>query len=62
MERRWCAKESPKTRYVVAVINEGTITAFTSKAVAGVFAVVATGKYTVTSVSVKCEHVEWHGV
>ena len=35
---------------------------FTSKAVAGVFAVFATGKYTVTSVSVEREHVEWHGV
>jgi len=35
---------------------------FTSKAVAGVFAVFATGKYTVASVSVECKHVEWCGV
>ena len=37
---------------------------FTSKAVAGVFAVFATGKYmyTVASVSVEREHVEWRGV
>jgi len=35
---------------------------FTSKAVTGVFAVFATGKYTVTSVSVEREHVEWRGV
>ena len=35
---------------------------FTSKAVAGVFAVFATGKYTVASASVKREHVEWRGV
>ena len=35
---------------------------FTSKAVACVFAVFATGKYTVAHVSVKREHVEWHGV
>ena len=32
---------------------------FTLKAVAGVFAVFATGKYTVASVSVEREHVEW---
>ena len=31
----------------------------TSKAVAGVFAVFATGKYTAASVSVEREHVEW---
>ena len=31
---------------------------FTSKAVAGVFAVIAMGKYTVTSVSVECKHVD----
>ena len=35
---------------------------FTSKAVAGVFAVFVTGKYTVASVSVEREHVEWRGV
>ena len=35
---------------------------FTSKAVAGVFAVFATGKYTVASVSVEREHVKWCGV
>ena len=35
---------------------------FTSKAVAGVFAVFATGKYTVASVRVEHEHVEWRGV
>ena len=35
---------------------------FTSKAVAGMFAVFATGKYTVASVSVEREHVEWRGV
>ena len=35
---------------------------FTSKAVAGVFAVFATGKYTVASMSVEGEHVEWRGV
>ena len=35
---------------------------FTSKAVAGVFAVFATGKYTVSSMSVEGEHVEWRGV
>ena len=51
-------------RYAVAVKNEGTIIyrIFTSKAVAGVFAVFATGKYTVASVSVEREHVEWCGV
>ena len=36
--------------------------AFTSKAVAAVFAVFATGKYTVSNVSVEHEHVEWRGV
>ena len=35
---------------------------FTSKAVVGVFTVFATGKYTVASVSVEREHVEWRGV
>jgi len=35
---------------------------FTSKAVAGVFTVFATGKYTVASMSVEGEHVEWRGV
>ena len=35
---------------------------FTSKAVADVFAVFAAGKYTVGSVSVEREHVEWRGV
>ena len=35
---------------------------FTSKAVAGVFAVFATEKYTVASMTVEGEHVEWHGV
>ena len=32
---------------------------FTSKDLTGVFAVFATGKYTVASVSVKREHMEW---
>ena len=36
--------------------------AFTSKAVAGVFAVFAMGKYTVSNVSVEREDVEWCGV
>ena len=31
-------------------------------AVAGVFVAFATGKYTVMSVSVEREHVEWRGV
>ena len=35
---------------------------FTSKAVAVVFTVLATGKYTVASVSVEDEHVEWRRV
>ena len=34
----------------------------TSKDVAGVFAVFATEKYTVASVRVEREHVEWRGV
>ena len=50
-------------RYAVAVKNIGTIVkTFTSKAVAGVFAVFATGKYTVATVSVERKHVEWRGV
>ena len=35
---------------------------FTSKAFTGVFAVFATGEYTVASVSVEREHMEWRGV
>ena len=47
----------------MAVKNEGIIIEhFTWKAVVGVFAVFATGKYTVASVSVECEHVEWREV
>ena len=48
----------------MVVKNEGTIIEHlhTSKAVAGVFAVFATGKYTVASVSVEREHVKWRGV
>ena len=56
-------KREPKNssdQYAVAVKNEGTYhKTFTSKAVTGVLAVFATGKYTVTSVSVEREHVEW---
>ena len=61
MERRWCAKEPENAfnRYAVAVKKEGTISAFASKAVAGVHAVFVTGRYTVASVSVEREHVEW---
>ena len=62
MERRWCAKESPKTLPIDTlwpVKKEGT---FASKAVAGVFAVFVTGRYTVASVSVEREHVEWRAL
>ena len=48
--------------YAVAVKKEGTIRTFASKAVGGVFAVFATGRYTVASVSVEREHVEWRAL
>ena len=51
--------ENAFDRYGVAVKKEGTIRRFASKAVAGVLAVFATGRYTVASVSVEREHVEW---
>ena len=35
---------------------------FASKAVVGVFAVFATGRYTVTSVNVERKHVEWRAL
>ena len=56
-----CEREPENTfgRYAVAVKKEGTISTFASKAVAGVFAVFATGRCTVASVSVEREHVEW---
>ena len=55
-----CKREPGNTfdRYAVAVKKEGTIRTFASKGVAGVFAVFATGKYTVASVSVEHKHVE----
>ena len=51
-------------RYAVAVKNEGTIVEHLPRKLsrAGVFAVFATGKYAVATVSVECEHVEWRGV
>ena len=49
-------------RYAVAVIKEGTTRTFASKAVMGVFAVFGTGRYTVASVSVEREHVEWRAL
>ena len=61
-----CEREpkNPSDRYAVAVKNEGTIIEHLprSKAVACVFVVFATGKYTVASVSAKHEQVEWRGV
>ena len=45
--------ENAFNRYAVAVKKEGTISAFASKAVAGVHAVFVTGRYTVASVSVE---------
>ena len=60
-----CEREPKNSsdRYAVAVKNElrNYHRTFTSKAVAGVFAVFAMGKYmyTVASVSVEREHVEW---
>jgi len=63
LERRWCAKESPKTLFCCGCEKRRNYhRTFTSKAVAGVFAVYATGKYTVASVSAEREHVEWRGV
>jgi len=50
-------------RYAVAVKKRRNChRTFTSKAVACVFAVFATRKYTVASVIVKHKHVEWRGV
>ena len=50
-----CAREpkNPSDRYAVAVKNEGTIIKHLSRKLSRVFAVFATGKYTVPSVSVK---------
>ena len=59
-----CERE-PKNafgRYAVAVKKEGTMRTFALNAVAGVFAVFATGRYTVASVSIEREHVEWHAL
>ena len=66
--------QNSSNQYAVAVKNGRNYhRIFTSKAVAGVFAVFATGKYlycrvyylrlyTVASVSVEREHVEWRRV
>ena len=48
-------------RYAVAVKNEGNIIEHLPRKLLWVCSLFffATGKYTVASVSVKCEHVEW---
>ena len=60
MERHWCAKESPKTLPIdtLWLLKRNYHRTFTSKAVAGVFALLLTGRYTVTSVSVEREHMD----
>ena len=58
LERCWCAKENQKLFRSIRCGCEKRRNydrTFTSKAVAGVFAM---GKYTVASVSVECEHVQ----
>ena len=65
LERCWCLKETQKLFRSIRCGYEKRRNyhrTFTSKAVAVVFAVFAMGKYTVASVSIKHEHVEWRGV
>ena len=62
LERRWRAKELFRSIRCGCEKRRNVHRTITSKAVAGVFAVFAMGKYTVASVSVEREHMEWRGV
>ena len=67
VEGRWCICErEPKissNRYAVAVKNEGTIVEHLPQKLSRVCSLfLRRGKYTVATVSVEHEHVEWRGV